>query len=329
MNATRHQAGFSIVELMIAMLLSVILMSGVLSIFASSKVTYLANERTARLQENGRTALDLIVRDIRSAGYVGCAKAVPFTSTLNTSTTLLWNYAVPMQGFESTGTGVWSPALDTVLISSAQSGSDVIVLRVAQRDGTALPVPAALASATANPVVANTVPPPVTAGQIMMITDCNASTVFQVSGYAAGAVLHSGGANPGNATNDLGYVYQGGARLIPLQTVIYYVRENSLWRKVGNAAPEALIDGIQALQIVYGRDTDADRLVDDYVPADSVTDWSSIVSVSLSLLARSEEVGTDVDTQTYDLLGTVLGPFNDRRQRLLFTTTAALRNVAI
>ena len=56
-----QQRGFSLVELMVALALSLVLMSGVLSIFFSSKVTYLANEKTARLQENGRTALDLIV----------------------------------------------------------------------------------------------------------------------------------------------------------------------------------------------------------------------------------------------------------------------------
>ena len=42
------QRGFSVVELMVAVTLSMILMAGVLSIFASSKVTYLSNEKTAR-----------------------------------------------------------------------------------------------------------------------------------------------------------------------------------------------------------------------------------------------------------------------------------------
>lgn len=322
-----RQRGFSVVELMIAVLLSMVLMAGVLSIFSSSKVTYLANEKTARLQENGRMALDMVVRDIRSAGYLGCAKTVPFTSTLNNPTSLLWDYAQPMQGFEWTG-GTWSPALDAVLIPSAQAESDVIVLRVARREGTAQRVTNNLASTVSDPQVAAAVQ-----NGIMMITDCNASTVFQVTGYVAPDVQHAtGGAGadgPGNLTADLGYVYQQGARLIPMQTVIYYVRDNSLWRAVGNSAPEELIEGVQALQIVYGEDTDADRIVDAYVTADLIGNWANIVSVSVSLLARSEEIGTDIDTSTYNLQGTNVGPFNDRRQRMLFTTTAALRNVAI
>ena len=185
------QRGFSIVELMVAVTLSMILMAGVLSIFASSKVTYLSNEKVARLQENGRMALDLIVRDIRASGYMGCAKAVPFNTTLNTPTALRWDYSRPMQGFESTGPGSWSPALTTAVIPAAQAaqdGSDAILLRVAQREGTSQRVTNNLASATADPQVAAAV-----ANGIMMITDCNASTVFQVTGFAAGAAQHMAG----------------------------------------------------------------------------------------------------------------------------------------
>jgi type IV pilus assembly protein PilW len=54
------QRGVSLVELMVSITIGLILMAGVLSIFMSSKVTYFANEKTARLQENGRVALDLI-----------------------------------------------------------------------------------------------------------------------------------------------------------------------------------------------------------------------------------------------------------------------------
>jgi type IV pilus assembly protein PilW len=324
------QRGFSVVELMVAVTLSMILMAGVLSIFASSKVTYLSNEKTARLQENGRMALDMIVRDIRAAGYMGCAKSVPFNTTLNSPAALLWDYSRPMQGFEWTG-AAWSPALTTAVIPAAQAasnGSDAILLRVAQREGSSQRVTNNLATATDNPQVV-----PAVASGLMMITDCNASTVFQVTGNAPPVVQHAvSGATvngPGNSTNNLGYVYQKDARLIPMQTVVYYVRNNSLWRVVNSNTPEELVEGVQALQIVYGEDTDADRIVNNYVAANAVTNWANIVSVSVSLLVRSELSGNDIDAQTYNVLGTNVGPFNDRRQRMLFTTTAALRNVAI
>ena len=82
-----------------------------------------------------------------------------------------------------------------------------------------------------------------------------------------------------------------------MQTVVYYVRNDSLWRVLGSNTPEELVEGVQALQIVYGEDTDADRIVNNYVAANAVTNWANIVSVSVSLLVRSEQSGNDVDAR--------------------------------
>src|SRR5262249_8867178 len=121
----KQQHGFSLVELMVSVTIGLILLAGVLSIFYSSKLAYLANEKTSRLQESGRAALDFLVHDVRSAGYMGCARAVPFTTTLNTPTSLMWNYAVPLQGFEATGTSAspaFSPAIPGGTLSPAAVG---------------------------------------------------------------------------------------------------------------------------------------------------------------------------------------------------------------
>ena len=90
---------------------------------------------------------------------------------------------------------------------------------------------------------------------------------------------------------------------------------------------------MQALQIAYAEDTNGDRIADGYGSADTVANWNNIISVTLAMLIRSEENGTNVDVNTYPLLtgvlgGPTLGPYNDRRQRMVFTTTVALRNRA-
>ena len=59
----------------------------------------------------------------------------------------------------------------------------------------------------------------------------------------------------------------------------------------------------------------------------TVTDWTRVISVTLALLVRSaEENAKIVDQRVYELLETDVGPFNDRFQRSLFTTTVTLRN---
>lgn len=66
------QRGLTLIELMIAMLLGVFLIGGVLQIFVSTKQTYRMQENLARLQENGRFAMNFLERDIRMAGYRSC-----------------------------------------------------------------------------------------------------------------------------------------------------------------------------------------------------------------------------------------------------------------
>lgn len=68
-NTRRTQLGLSLVELMVAMALGLLLMTGVIQVFLSSRQTYAANEAMGRLQENGRFALEFIARSARLAGY--------------------------------------------------------------------------------------------------------------------------------------------------------------------------------------------------------------------------------------------------------------------
>jgi len=340
----RNQRGVSLVELMVSITIGLILMAGVLSIFMSSKVTYLANEKTARLQENGRVALDLIQHDVRSAGFMGCARSVPFTSTLSNSTSVLWNYEIPLQGFESGGSGTWSPAIAAGMLNPAPvNASDVLVTRAVKRDGIARRMRLDNVDLTGDLRVENT--GPLQIGTIMLVTDCQAASVFQVTDYAPGTpatISHAaGGSAPGNATNDLGWLYLAGSRATPLETDIYYVAndpvsgEPSLYRQTGATQPaDQLIEGVQALQISYAEDTNGDRIADVHRAASTVGDWDNVLSVSLAMLIRSEETGTDVDSKTYQLLpaaagGQLFGPFNDRRMRMVFTTTIALRNRAL
>ncbi|WP_239287440.1 PilW family protein [Candidatus Nitrotoga sp. 1052] len=64
----RHQAGFSLVELMIAITLGLIVLLAVGSIYIGSRQTYRVQEDNARIQEAGRYALEVLGRSIRQAG---------------------------------------------------------------------------------------------------------------------------------------------------------------------------------------------------------------------------------------------------------------------
>ena len=118
----RHQAGFSLVELMIAITLGLIVLLAVGSIFIGSRQTYRVQEDNARLQEAGRYALEVLGRSIRQAGanaemsfnktattlqcnVPGVCNAINGTDGATTDTLIVQFYAGSEENFNNSG--VW------------------------------------------------------------------------------------------------------------------------------------------------------------------------------------------------------------------------------
>ena len=71
-NRFRKQQGLSLIEIMIAMLISLFLLGGVIQVYSSTRITYQTNEGLSRLQENARFIFDRIATDLSAAGFLGC-----------------------------------------------------------------------------------------------------------------------------------------------------------------------------------------------------------------------------------------------------------------
>ncbi len=65
-------AGFSLVELMIALLLGLLLLGGAISVFLSNQATGRTNNVLSELQNVARLSSQLMSQDIRNAGFTGC-----------------------------------------------------------------------------------------------------------------------------------------------------------------------------------------------------------------------------------------------------------------
>ena len=115
-----------------------------------------------------------------------------------------------------------------------------------------------------------------------------------------------------------------------LVNTIYIAADSTLHCIDSAGNDQQIIDGVQNLQILYGVDSDLDRVADMYIRADTVTangDWPQVVSVRLALLLSSVDPAINIpDTAVYNLLGTNVGPFNDPLRRHVFTTSVAFRN---
>ena len=74
-NGPGRQAGLSLVELMVAMVIGLFVVASVSILFVNSKKTYLAQDANSRMQESARYAYELLGRQVRLAGY----SAIQFT----------------------------------------------------------------------------------------------------------------------------------------------------------------------------------------------------------------------------------------------------------
>lgn len=335
-NLRSRQRGLSLVEIMVGMTVGLILMAGIIQIFVSSKQGYRIQTALSRLQENGRFAINFISRDIRSAGFFGCAgNTTRLVNTLNNANQYTWDFSTALQGFEATGNDTWVPALDSS-ITDPLGGRDIITLRHALGGLAAVESPfmsntsAALHINTGNGL---------SQGDIVMVSDCVNSAIFQITNNnpdTSGTLVHNTGVNdppPGNATKDLEKKYTDKATIIRVTTTTYYIRADSgdrpsLYRKEGADDPQELIEGVEDMQILYGEDTDGNREVNFYATANKVTDWDNVINVRISLLLRTLEDNLASSSQSYTFNGVTTTP-NDRRLRRVFTATVNLRNRAL
>ncbi len=63
--------GFTLIELMVALLLGLLLSGAIISVFLEGKNNFVQDDEVARVQENGRYALRLLSREIGMAGFFG------------------------------------------------------------------------------------------------------------------------------------------------------------------------------------------------------------------------------------------------------------------
>lgn len=341
------QSGMSLIELMIAMTLGLVVLGGVAAAFLGSKQSYRVNENLARMQETARYAFDILSKDIRMAGYYGCAGNISNpTNTLNNATNYAWDFSRGISGFESTGASTWSPALPTPGTTSSppqygpaspKSGNDIVTvrgitgsgIRVLDHPGGTPPGSADLKVTAGSGLVEN---------DIVMVADCNKAAIFQITnintaGSFDNSVHNTGGTHvPGNATQDLGDKYEG-AEVVRISTRTYYIRDNavavpSLYRIIGAGAADELVEGVEGMQILYGVDTTGDFAVDAYQNADWVetnVQWPNVISAQVNLLIRSPDDRVANAPQTYNFNGANVTA-TDRRLRQVFSSTITLRN---
>lgn len=347
----RNNGGFSLIELMLALALGLVVVTGIVQLFVGNSQTYTVLNGQSRLQENARFGFEFLTMAARTAGYLGCApEDANVINTLNApswATMPEFNVLTSVQGFDGQSGGSWLPALATlprstggadanvylpgngVDISAVAPGTDVLVLRSLAQPVRRL---TQVLQPTADPVVeAPGGDNEFEVGDIIMISDCEQGAVLRVTGAAVagnqatlahavgGAGLYENAATVDIPTqagaprtlSAVGRSFGRESQVAKVETSIFFVAEGAgtdnqgnrplaLWRKLGTAAPQELIAGIDDMQVLFGIDTTLnDRIANanQYVPANAIPDPDQVVALRVTLSVNSVDAVTDDGSQ--------------------------------
>ncbi len=336
----RSHSGFSLVELMIAMTIGLLLLSGLSLIFVNSSNASREMAKTSQQIENGRYGIEVITTDLRHAGFYGhlhdmnaitAPAAVPDPCEATDPVELRKAMWYPVQGYRGVINST-NPAADTVasgltmacaaILTAAnlKKGSDVLVIRRA--DTNAL-LPTDTPELNVFYLQASGAQGDIQIGRSVAVaaigTDKNAKggiSIISLSNLATTppaspirkykvhiyfvAPCSSGSATVAGVTG----VCQASDDTIPTLKRLELVT-------VGTMRIVPLVEGIDFLKIEYGVDTApsatspvtgyiGDGTVDDYTEAPG--DWRTVVAAKVYLLARNTEQTTGfTDIKSYRL----------------------------
>jgi type IV pilus assembly protein PilW len=292
------QAGLTLIELMVSLVIGLLLAIVASSTYLYSKQAYNAVSENSQMEENGRLALNMLTRNIRSAGFVtlNIADGAPVPSQKK----ILGCEFGMLKPQGATATSDYETCLTSVPAGTTQSGSISVFY---QSD------------------------PPKTSGVSYQGVDCIGNSPVNVAAVAGSAVtttwmirshfyISSTTVGTPNGTTTMG---QLSCATDPTGAVT-----------AGSFQTQPLIPGIHQLRARYLLPTD-DR---DFAPGQKIyeafaptsTDWARVVGVELCVLTKSiQPSGNDTATAVTDCYGNQFTPPPSQSYRR-FTTTVNLRN---
>ena len=268
----RHsEAGFSLIEVMAALVILAIALTAVFATFISQQKSFTVQNRVAEMQQNLRQAVEYMSRDIRMAGY-----AIPDNVTIPTNIV---------------AAGVTS--LRSLYAKDNTTGPDQIyILYLFDMDANQ---PRASDNASGGPYNGASITVATTAGflttgrELVLITDGTTADLYETSA-AGGTTLTFAGGYTYNSGHSKSYPFP--STVAKARFVRYFIDSTTdpthptlMVDRMGGAAAQPLADDIEDMQLTYGLDTNGDGNVDTWTSSPAIP--SQIRQIRLQFIART------------------------------------------
>lgn len=308
-------AGFTIVEMMIAMTVGLFIVGALIMVVNGTSATSVTRERASELQTNGRYAMEQMKKDLQHAGYLGISSlftpdqpvtvgnpgppAIAAIAVANACAADVGQLSQRIWGAEDS-----NPFTATCIPAASYARGDVLVVRGLNPSVASAPFSAGLVYYRSSyegggPFVGPTAPDFVGSSKGPPYMDYRMDeTVYYISPYTASAAES------------------------PNVPALYRLRLSTGPAMVA----ELVAPGVEHLKIRYGVFQTDDTV--RYLPADQMatTDWDLVRSVQVFLLMRAATPeGGYVNSTTYSLGGDTY-TVNDSYPRLLLTAVVQQRN---
>ncbi|MGI1678805.1 MAG: prepilin-type N-terminal cleavage/methylation domain-containing protein [Cellvibrionaceae bacterium] len=281
----RLQRGVGLIEVMVSITISVIVLAGVLQLYASSNGSQRAQEGSSRIQENMRFAMTKMEKDFNNTGFAGCFSMSPLEPPPSQA------QPAPVRIINTLGSNAGANQQNdfSTYISGSEGtgllGTDSVIVRYASAAGK-IPLDAPMQTLNSTIDIDENNPnyQSLRQYQTVIISDCSKSTIFMITNdptTSAGIIEHNaavvapaGGVNPGqfNISNaferlygaqsgsSTAYLFAGasGAHTYSVQTS---AAGTALGAACSAATPEfcalfrdnlELVEGVQDFQVEYG-----------------------------------------------------------------------------
>jgi type IV pilus assembly protein PilW len=319
-KSTRYilQTGFTLVELMVSMVIGLLIVLALVTLLINVNRNNSEMSKTNRQIENGRFALQVLQNDLIHAGFWGALR--PATPTAIPDACLAvasWDaayklnmLAIPVLGFNSSSIPASCSA-----VTGAQANSDVLVVRHANTcvaggancDGgadTGLHIQVSACTTTPPEAAYVIAAPPTSAASVPVVFS------LKEKNCATFAVRRK-------IVSNIYYVSNNTLMRVPLVNGVYQTTQ-------------PMIEGIEAMRIEYGIDSDANGSADTYVSCAPCTlaQLVDVVAVKIHVLARNLEATPGyTDSKSYQLGATAtIAAVDDGFKRHVYSTTVRLVN---